>query len=809
MASSSKASSSKRPSSNCVYGVTPAVSLPMAQELVMESPHWVMVDNAVRVLGNTSADKTALFLPASAEECSTLVNNFRRFPNSAPPAFHLPQYAHPEKIDFQRVTANLPPSPAPATFYPPRYVCTCSVFNEGHSSQGEGLLLYQALIILQRGFAKIINGHHSKTENGRRLLQFLGHPNTTACLRYYHEHWHYTISCPLFAPVLIALICDFCEDHLSTADYRKWIYNSRAKEGYGMSSRTRQPVKDCLEEPIALKLLAIPIPFDPQTREGQIIVTIASRGSDSDQIRQPFTDITFRPDPAKRVVTPKPSRAPPIIKSSMTALIPPRPLTPEDDEDTESNGSSLHGASVPSSPQPFPVPDSPPAMVEDEAETDDIFLPAPEPAPTIPRRSLAHAAKAKPAVPEVAHRSVPAAVVKRARSSSTVDPEVYLWEAWAFGGVSRLSGLRVFFLMFIFLVFNLWLQNVPEPAPKKRRTQPSMGRTRARTPVPPASSSTLPKQRTPLRIQEGLPDYFDDDDIRTSGHKDFVTNPNFKPKAPFSHCLALEEHKDRLLAIHNTVQGFPAGYSGSLDRFQRALADYDRVQASFSTILNDSRQWLAQSLQDVRANGFDFNVVLSKWAEDNPNLPLEYDMLVWLSTLFGWDSSCNISQYLSNPADTARLEAFLHSNDPVLPSVVVPELPPSTSTCSSSAATSSDPAPSSRDPDSATLPQVPSSFPTDPVPPSHRRPAAAVPINFGLGRNSHTPPASTAADNDMDVEDGASRTSAGQALVAEYDDSEEEDDDDAKSDDDGDDDDDAEGAAVATLAPARSSKTRK
>ncbi|KAJ3965232.1 hypothetical protein EV361DRAFT_955212 [Lentinula raphanica] len=665
------------------------------------------------------------------------------------------------------------------------------------------------------------------------------------------------VCCPLFA-----LICDFCEDHLSAADYRKWIYNSRAKEGYGMSSRTRQRVKDCLEEPIALKLLAIPIPFDPQTREGQIIVTIASRGSDSDQIRQPFTAITFRPDPAKRVVTPKPSRAPPIIKSSKTALIPPRPLTPEDDEDTESNGSSLHGTSAPSSPQPFLVPDSPPAMVEDEAETDDIFLPAPEPAPTIPQRSLARAAKAKPAVPEVA-QSIPAVV------------------------------------------------NVPEPAPKKRRTQPSTGRTRARTPVPPASSSTLPKQRTPLRIQEGLPDYFDDDDIRTSGHKDFVTNPNFKPKAPFSQlirkaiaqnprapklpflrppkwqiseelrnfgafvnsanttfslqglsrysymtsrhlqtslsttlpspealhapnnclsclsrgivcegggklggpcghcdrthrscpsCLALEEHKDRLLAIHNTVQGFPAGYSGSLDRFQRALANYDCVQASFSTILNDSRQWLAQSLQDVRANGFDFNAVLSKWAEDNPNLPLEYDMLVWLSTLFGWDSSCNISQYLSNPADTARLEAFLHSNDPVLPSVVVPELPPSTS---------SDPAPSSRDPDSATLPQVPSSFPTDSVPPSRRRPAAAVPINFGLGRNSRTPPASTAADDDMDVEDGASRTSAGQALVAEYDNSEEEDDDDAKLDDDGDDDDDAEHMEVATLAPARSPKTRK
>ncbi|KAJ3720935.1 hypothetical protein C8R42DRAFT_721678 [Lentinula raphanica] len=897
MASSSKAaaakpSTTKKATGNRVYGVTPLASSSLSLDVEVGPATTVKVYNAVRAIGDTPDDPTALFLPASAEECSVLVNNFRRFPNSAAPAFHLPHYANPEKLEFRGVLASLTSVVAPATFYPPRYIRTCPLFSEGRSSKGEGLHLYQALVILQRAFVKIINGHHSKSEIVRHMLQFAKQPNFSDCLRYYHEHWHYTNACPLFAPLLIAFICDFCEEHLSPADYKKYVYDSKARTGYGMSSKTRQRVKDCLAEALSLKTLAIPIPFDPTTREGQIIITVASRGTEIDQIRQPYTNIALRPDPTKRIVVPKASKTRPVPRSSKVPPTQSRVSSPEHDG-SGSDDSSFHGNPTPSSPQAFPVPDSP-ILVDEDDDEDDVFREElPPPAPVL-RRSIARAAKSKTHVPEVTLTSA-APAVKRDRAPSSLDPDT----------------------------------PVAEPPTKKRRTQASLGKTRAPTPKPVTGSPVPPKKPVPFRIQEGEPDYFEDDDIKTDMHKYFVTNPDFQTKVPFSQlisktiaqnprapklpflrppkwkiseelrnfgafvnsadttfslqglsrysymtsrylqtslsttlpspeavhstsncltclargvvcegggklggpcshcdrthrscssCLALEEHKDRFLALHNTIQGFPVGtsfyfsfdssvtnlrpgYSGSLDRFQSALVGLDHVHSSFETMLNDARQRLARSLQEVRSNGFDYNVVLSQWADDNPNLPLEYDMLVWLATFFGWDSSCNIAKYLVNPADTTRLEDFLRSNvlpsegstDPVMPELSHPSVPNPLSP-------SVGPAPTILTP----RPPSPSS---ELVLRSRRRPAAATPINFTQDRKPHSPPAPLAGDDDeMDVEDGASRTSGGQALVAGYDDSEEDDNADVNSDDE---DDDDEPAEIAPPAPAHSPKAHK
>ncbi|KAJ3764618.1 hypothetical protein FB446DRAFT_795940, partial [Lentinula raphanica] len=422
MASSSKASSSKKSSGNRVYGVSAVEPPSVAQDFdIFDSTTLVMVYNAVCVLGDTPDDKTALFLPASAEECSVLVNNFRRYPNSAAPAFSLPKYSNPERLEFRQVLDSLVESVAPSTFYPPRYIRTCHLFSEGRSSTGEGLHLYQALIILQRAFTKIINGHHAKADNSRRLLQFLKQANFADCLRYYQEYWHYTIDCPLFAPLLIALVCDFCEEHLSPADYKKHVYDGKSRTGYGLSAKTRQRIKDCLDEPFSLKTLAIPIPFDPNTREGQIIVTIASSGTDLDQIRQPSTNIALRPDPSKRVVAPKPSRSFPAKASTKTSKLPPRPSTPDDD-DTGSEGSSLHGRPALSSPQKFPVQSSPIEVDEEEDDGDEVFPPVSRSPAPVPRQSIARAAKAKPQVPEVLLKA-PGPPVKRPRATSVVDKD--------------------------------------------------------------------------------------------------------------------------------------------------------------------------------------------------------------------------------------------------------------------------------------------------------------------------------------------------------------------------------------------------
>ncbi|KAJ3816599.1 hypothetical protein F5880DRAFT_1512522, partial [Lentinula raphanica] len=533
------------------------------------------------------------------------------------------------------------------------------------------------------------------------------------------------------------------------------------------------------------RLSQYPFLLIPNTREGQIIVTVASKGTEVDQIRQPYTNIALRPDPSKRVSTPKPDRFDQSSRSTKAPAVPPRPTTPEEEEDLESDGSSFHGASARPSPERFPVPSSPVAVDDNEEEVDDTFSPVPEPPVPSQRQSIARAAKSKPLVPEVLMKA-PGPAPKRSRTSPAED------------------------------------QDPPfrEPPSKKRHTAP---KARAATPA----SHELPGPTVPTRIQEGEPDYFDDDDTKTSGHQHFLTNPDFTPKAPFSQlirktiaqnprapklpflrrpkwklseemknfgafinsadtsfslqglsrynylasrplqsCLGLDEHRDRFLAIHNTVQGYSVGYSGSLDRFRDTLDKMGHITASFESIFGDVRRRLALNLQEIWANGFDFNVVLSKWADENPNLPLDYDLLTWLATFFGWDSACNLSSFLVDPSDTARLEEFLRSNDP--------------------------PAPSSTDPMAlepvAPVPSVPNvrkeplqlSKARDGVPASspslRHRPAAAVPDNFRPDSKFHTPlPDSTIDDDEMDGDEGASRTSVGRTLLAEYDDDSDED----------------------------------
>ncbi|KAJ3816726.1 hypothetical protein F5880DRAFT_1618997, partial [Lentinula raphanica] len=863
MASSSKGSASKRPAAkpvgNRVYGVTPAAP-PSASSFTdpADGPSQVSFDASLRLLGSTPLDKNALFLPASAEECSVLVNNFRRSPNSKPPAFHLPQYADPEKVQFKAILDTIDNSPGPSTFYPPQLITTCELFSKGRLSTGQGLHLYQALVILQRAFAKIMGGHHSKSENRRRILQFLAIPNFKHCLEYYHLYWHYTSNCPLFAPILIALICDFCADHLTPEEYASKIYDGKARDGYGMSSKTRQ--RGYLSEPMSLKQLAIPIPFDATTREGQIIVTIASRGTDIDQIRQPRTNIALRPDPSSRIVVPKASR----VRSVPKAPFPPssqrRPPSPKEDE-SSSEASSHHGVSAPSSPQRFPLSRSPVPevlVVEDEDDDEpDLFVPPPDPVPPVTRLSIARAAKTKHLTGDaVTKASAPPQKRERDPIITEADPPAN------------------------------------EPPSKKRRTQPAGGGVASALPIAPPDVPRPSPVKVPTRIQEGPPDYFDDDDTKTTGHDGFLTNPDFHPKAPFSqlirktvaqnprapklpflrapkwqiseemknfgafinsadtsfslqglsrynylasrhlqssnsstlpspealyspnncltcltrgvvceggsklggacgHCdrthrscsnsLGLEDHKDRFLAIHNTVRGYPTGYSGSLDRFRATLDEMGHITSSFETIFNDVRRRLALDLQAVRSSGFDFNVVLSQWVDDNPNHPLDYDLLTWLATFFGWDSACNLSSFLVDPNDTARLEEFLRNNA----SAIEVAADPSTSSHPTTVPTVS---PSS--------PVASTSVFQEPVLHSRRRPSAAIPSNFTSDLPFHTPPPSTTVDEEMEVDKGTSRASVGRALLTEYDDT-----------DDDEEDDEDEPVEIAPSATA--SKTRK
>ncbi|KAJ3738273.1 hypothetical protein EV360DRAFT_90625 [Lentinula raphanica] len=757
---------------------------------------------------------------------------FLALPRSA----RLPRYTHPEDVDFEELLDQNTEDIRPDTFYPSQLTTFCTTFASGPESAAEGYQLYQALAFLQRGLARIIRGHLARSEIHRRLIAFTNLPSFSYSLQYYQLFWHGRCNCPLVAPLLVILVCEFCEDHLSDKEYASQVYDSQIRDGPGMSTKTRDRLLEDITELFELQDLALPLPFDPSTREGQLIVTVASQGSRVDQILHPVSLKPQLPDPSFLVTHPAPLNP----LSSKRRIRPPSP----DFGQTQSSTSPRLISTPRKTVHAFPVAPDP---IDVDAEDD----PAPSKTTTTPdvlivRQSLARTAKTKPKIPEE-FRKGPAPAAKRERSPAdlTLEP--------------------------------------PIPLPKKRRTQAASGKTRANTPALPVAPRLVTPD-VPVRIQEGPPDYFDEDDVRTAGHQGFLTNPDFKVKVPFSQlikktiaqnprapklpflrapkwqlseemkdfgafinspdttfslqglsrynylasrplqptvgttlpspealhshnncltclsrgvvcegggklggacshcdrthrncpsCLGLDEHKDRFLAIHNTVQGYPAGYSGSLDRFRSTLDEMTHVATSFETIFDDVRRRLALNLQEVQANGFDFNVVLSKWTEDNPNLPLDYDLLTWLATFFGWDSACNLSAFLVDPADAARLEDFLRNNT------------------SSSTETADSPAPPPA-PASTSATSLPITTPASPTTLNslesphrpRRRPAAATPSNFFSNDKFHTPPASTTVEEEMEVDEETSRASVAQALVTAHDDIDDEEDAEVEPDDD-------------------------
>ncbi|KAJ3715762.1 hypothetical protein C8R42DRAFT_725565 [Lentinula raphanica] len=849
MASSSKASSSKkRPAPSASDPpVRKKLSVRPVDRLDFEAVHRVAFHAELRELGTTPDNPDALFLPASAEECSSLVNHWKHLPNSAPPAFSLSRYNRPEDVSFSEVLDQNIDDIRPDTFYPRLLTTFCKTFETGPVSRAEGFQLFQALSFLQHGFSRIIRGHLAKPEIHRRLLAFTNLDNFSDSLQYYQLYWHGHQNCPLVAPLLVILICEFCEEHLTEGEYAARVYDARVRDGPGMSTKTRDRLLEDIPESPELHELAVPLPLDPSTREGQLLLRVSSQGSRVDKIVHPISLKVLVPDASFTVTSPpKPKRRL-------------RPLSPDFDEPPTAASTPTASKNRPLA-QPFPVSDDPIILEEDEPDT---FKGPAAPDVLIVRQSIARAAKAKPKLPDELRQAPAPLPAKRERSPAEVPP-------------------------------------ILDPPTKKRRTSKAAGKARAGSPVLSRPDPPVIIERERLRIQEGEPDYFYGDDVDTTTHHRFLTNPHFQPKTPFSDliakatdankrgakipflrppkwnvsdelkdfgafatigdttfslqglsrfgyassrflwptnnrtlpspeslystnncltcisrgevcessdkpggacrqcngthrsctsCLSLEDHRDRFLALHNHVQGYPNGYAAALDQYATALDHITKLQSTFAPLFQDAQQALLKGMQTVRSSGFDLNVVLSRWAEDNPNLPLDYDIVTWLATLFGWTSSCNLVDYLSTPEDQAKLAEFMRDHPPIPSSSEPPFLDP----------TPLSPRPSSSITPATPLPSVTAM--SEPLLRSRRRPAAGVPVNFSSSQQSHTPLASTTADEELEIEEGTSRTSVAQALVAEYDDSDE--DGDAGADTD-----EAE-VEVATPAFVKSPKIRK
>ncbi|KAJ3764568.1 hypothetical protein FB446DRAFT_796012 [Lentinula raphanica] len=268
-----------------------------------------------------------------------------------------------------------------------------------------------------------------------------------------------------------------------------------------MSMKTRERLLEDIPDSYELETLALPIPLDPSTREGQLILTVTGRGSPVDRILHPYTRKVVAPDPA---FFPPPGSDKPAVSTS-----PPksrlRPPSPDFDE--------VPGDNVPALlPKPrrvaksFPVT---PSVAEEDTGDDltptEVFKTPASPDVLVLRPSIARAAKTNPKIPE-AFRKVPTPVPSAKRGQSPVETKP--------------------------------VPSVAEPPTKKRRMQKSAGKTRVSSQVAPPEDPSALQEDEPFLIQEGDPAYHHGDDTKVTAHSRFLTNPRFQTKAPFSQLIA-------------------------------------------------------------------------------------------------------------------------------------------------------------------------------------------------------------------------------------------------------------------------------
>ncbi|KAJ3738015.1 hypothetical protein EV360DRAFT_90944, partial [Lentinula raphanica] len=387
MASASKASSSKKKLDAPPARIKKSYLFP-ADALIPDSPTAASpllpfsFNKDVRPAGGTLTTEGVLFLPATLSESKRLQNSWKRFPNSFSSAFDLPRYSSPETADLSATLFIDTAKQVPSTYYPHSLVRLVDSFSKGPTTRAEGYLLYQAIASLQVAVSHIVHKHASKTRNRELLLEMLESDRITACLDHYRSFWHRGQDCPLFAALFMALFCDYCENLLSAAEYREYLYDEEERTGGGMSKRSRRQIKSSFPDvSVTLTSLAIPLPLDPSTQEGQLIITVCHKGPPGSQLIHPFSKVSLLPDPS----------------GFIRAL--PRSLTPAGDSD--SDHSTGRPQSAPKKRRP------PPAAYSDiELDDDDYEADTPEPhaaddsepieleIPKI-RESIARAAKAR------------------------------------------------------------------------------------------------------------------------------------------------------------------------------------------------------------------------------------------------------------------------------------------------------------------------------------------------------------------------------------------------------------------------------
>ncbi|KAJ3963599.1 hypothetical protein EV361DRAFT_956831, partial [Lentinula raphanica] len=455
----------------------------------------------LRARDSLTSKKPVLFLPASKRECDILRQAWPSHNNSFDSAFSLKLYSDPEPTTFPNSPTPGYKSQIPETFYPELLVQFVEDFSRGAVCREEGFMLYQALNVVQDALADVMDSPKAKTKDA--LLSMLKEPMVTSALGYYRIFWHKTRCCPLFALRFICLFCDFCEKVLTKAEYATKIYNEDTRRGLGVDKSLCNKTRAIKGPSHNVASLAIPLPLDPSTYEGQLLITIAQAGAASNVLHHPVTGTVLLPDP-----------------SGVADLPPASPLLNAlEDEDFENEG--------PASPEEENDGPASPALdlgVEDDGETEvsedtdakDVFK-APKgkgkakasnefPVRSSPRVRHSKASTAKVG-PPVASRPIPKPT-KRERDTSSPVADV----------------------------------DMQEPLPKKAKTSTASAKITKESPPPQvadaAPTRTAKGSKSSVATQDVAMEpevQLEHNDLDTTTHHSlFLTNPNFQIKTAFA-----------------------------------------------------------------------------------------------------------------------------------------------------------------------------------------------------------------------------------------------------------------------------------
>ncbi|KAJ3764749.1 hypothetical protein FB446DRAFT_795769 [Lentinula raphanica] len=409
----------------------------------------------------------------------------------------------------------------PTNFYPPQLVQMYPPFANGPLCRMNASHLYRGLRLVQDAISEVQAANKSRAKTQANIIQVLEDPAIQNALKHYRRFWHRSRSCPLFALRFVCLFCDYCERYLETAEYTKLVYDEAKSTGFGVSSVLRTAVKNFLKTTVpTMANLAIPIPFDSLSLEGQLIVKVASTGSPPQILRDPFTNQDILPEPSYEaqalVTTPPPQAtssnygiASPTISNDGVASPVGSPFLPDEDVDmgeTEASSDELEELDV------FQG-----SRVRTRAGTDLGTLRS-NPSRPKPGKVGPPIGKGKSKAVEASKPSV-TITVKRERP----DEEK--------------------------------ATSMPTPALKKQKTGRAAGKARAVTPPVTAEVDELEPELISEAAASSIASaqLLATNDRDVSQHVSFLTNPNYKPQLAF-HTLVQPGHNLKRRPDHQILR---------------------------------------------------------------------------------------------------------------------------------------------------------------------------------------------------------------------------------------------------------------